>query len=202
MVIFFGQQHLEVQEKDGGSTVACDQFGNVYLSGYFQFTIDFDPGPGTSTLSSVSGWQDIFLIKLDNAGILFGLKSYGGSGIDNCLSMRIDQLNNIYCTGYFHDIVDFDPGPGIMNLPSAGLQDNYILKLDPSGDFVWVKTYGSIGDDFGTSLSFDSSNNVYATGQFYGTVDFNPNIGNYPLTALSSDGFITKLDPLGDFCGH
>ncbi|MBK9282752.1 MAG: hypothetical protein IPM51_00340 [Sphingobacteriaceae bacterium] len=138
--------------KDGGSTVACDQFGNVYLSGYFQFTIDFDPGPGTSTLSSVSGWQDIFLIKLDNAGNFIWAKSYGGSGIDNCLSMRIDQLNNIYCTGYFHDIVDFDPGPGIMNLPSAGLQDNYILKLDPSGDFVWVKTYGSIGDDFGTSF--------------------------------------------------
>jgi hypothetical protein len=48
---------------DYGNSIALDITGNVYTTGGFQGTVDFDPGTGTSYLSS-SGYPDIFISKL------------------------------------------------------------------------------------------------------------------------------------------
>jgi len=54
----------------------------------------------------------------------------------------------------------------------------------------------------GTSITTDASGNVYALGYFDGTVDFNPGVGVFTLTAAgTSDIFITKLDVTGNFFG-
>lgn len=99
-------------------------------------------------------------------------KSIGllSSGASICL----DQYNNVYTTGYFVDVVDFDPGIGIYNLSSYGAKDAFIQKLDANGQFIWAKNIGSVGDDYGNSIKIDSSGNVYTTGNFKNTVDFDP----------------------------
>ena len=71
---------------DEGRSIFADDLGNVYTTGFFMGTADFDPGVGISNLTS-SGEEDIFILKLDPAGNFLWAKSIGGSfedkGIDN-----------------------------------------------------------------------------------------------------------------------
>jgi len=55
--------------------------------------------------------------------------SLGGNSLDAGSSIDVDNLGNVYTTGYFQDTVDFDPGIGIFNLGSAGDLDVFILKV-------------------------------------------------------------------------
>ena len=52
-----------------GRDVVTDINGNVYTTGSFTGTVDFDPGAGTANLTS-AGSSDIFIQKLDVAGNL------------------------------------------------------------------------------------------------------------------------------------
>jgi hypothetical protein len=183
---------------DQGRSITTDSSGNVYTVGRFSSTVDFDPGAGTSNLTS-SGDLDIFIQKLDSSGDFVWVKQIGSTGTDNEPIIKLDSSGNIYVLGYFMATVDFDPGAGTSNLTSAGAHEIFLLKLDSSGDFVWVKQIGSTGDDYGASLLVNSSN-IYITGGFVGTVDFDPGAGTANLTSAgSTDMFVLKLDSIGDY---
>jgi len=69
-------------------------------------------------------------------------------------------------------------------LTPLGKRDVFICKLDSSGNLVWVKDMGGAGAACGSySLALDHSNNIYATGYFGGTVDFDPGSGVYNQTS-------------------
>ena len=90
-----------------------------------------------------------------------------------------DASANVYTTGWFRGTADFDPGPGVVNGTSAG-NGLYILKLDAQGNFGWVDivTSGvSNAHVSGNSLTNDAAGNIYVTGNFSGTVDFDPGPG-------------------------
>lgn len=101
--------------------------------------------------------------------------------------------------GYFTDTIDFDPGLGVQNLVSNGGFDVFILKLDPSANFLWIRQMGGILDDFSTAITLDANSNIYATGNFEGTVDFDPGPGVQTfVSGGSDDGFIQKFDSNGN----
>ena len=54
---------------------------------------------------------------------------------------------------------------------------------------------GGTGNDYGgTSIAIDSNSNVYTTGMFSGTADFDPGAGTFNLTSAGSgDIFVSKL---------
>jgi len=115
-------------------------------------------------------------------------------------NILVDASGNVYTSGYFNDTVDFDPGSGVFNLVSAGDIDAFISKVDASGNFVWAKRFGSTSDDGSLGMALDASGNIYTSGAFSGTVDFDPNSGTLNLTATGRlDIFISKLDPSGNF---
>lgn len=182
-----------------GVSIAIDLAHSVYTTGCFKGTVDFDAGTGTFNLTS-SGGNDVFISKLDSSGNFVWAKIIGSIGDDVGTSIVTDNLGNIYITGYFGGTVDFDPGAGIYNLSTQGARDIFILKIDSSGNFIWAKTIGGTGNDGASSITIDALNNVYITGYFEGTVDFNPNIGTYNLTSSGiEDIFISKLDSSGNF---
>ncbi len=183
---------------DGGVSITSDALGNVYVGGFFEGIVDFDPSPGVYNLSS-TGSQDIFVLKLDAFGLLVWAKQMGGTGIDGASSITADTSGNLYIIGYFHGTADFDPGPATYNLTSAGNQDVFILKLDASGNFVWAKQLCGTSNLVGSSIAIDSIGNTYVAGSFDGTVDLDPSPASLNFTSAGgTDIFIAKLDALGD----
>ena len=179
--------------EDFGHAITTDALGNVYTTGWFSAIVDFDPGTGTLNLTT-AGIYDIFIQKLDANGNLIWAKSMGGTGDDYGTSITVDALGNVYTTGYFETIVDFDPGVGTLNLTSAGASDIFIQKLDSNGNFLWANTMGGSSADQGISIIADASGNVYATGSFRDTVDFDPDTSTLNLiSAGASDIFIQKI---------
>src|SRR5437764_6726918 len=84
-------------------------------------------------------------------------KSIGGAGMDVGNSIAVDASGNVYTTGSFEGIVDFNPGAGVFNLTSSGLTDMFISKLDAYGNFVWAKAIDGPDYDFGNSIAIDIS---------------------------------------------
>ena len=184
---------------DQGNSITIDTAGNIFITGQFQHTVDFDPGVGISNLAS-TGSTDIFVLKLDSSGNFIWAKGFGGTGTDVGLSIATDLIGNIYTTGYFAGSADFKPGPGSTFLTSNGGYDVFVQKLNPNGNFIWAKGMGGSTFDYGRSISVDSSGNVYLIGDFRGTADFFSGSGAVYLTSRgSSDVFVQKFNTSGIF---
>ncbi|MEQ8625617.1 MAG: T9SS type A sorting domain-containing protein [Vicingaceae bacterium] len=184
---------------DEGRSITVDK-NNIYVTGDYIGNVDFDPGSGTSFLPSFSGINS-FIQKLDLNGNLLWVNGVLGSGSEGGYKVELDRNSNVYSTGSFEGTVDFDLGAGVRNLTSNGLSDIFIQKLDSAGNFVWAQSMGSSGEDRGLSITTDSSSNVYTTGYFEVTVNFNTDPTG--LRNLTSNGkadiFIQKLDKDGSF---
>ncbi len=183
-----------------GKSIAVDTDGNVYTTGIFNGTVDFDPGIGVFNLSS-NGSADVYVQKLDMNGDLVWAKSIGGSTTyDMVNSMILDDSGNIYIVGEYGGTVDFDPGAGNFDLTSNGGRDIYIQKLDTDGNFVWAKSIGGTQDEEGAAIALGINGDVYVGGVYAGIVDFDPGAGVFELTSISyNENFIQKLDSNGDF---
>ncbi len=188
-------------DSDNGEGIVVDGAGNVYTVGRFEGTVDFDPGPGvyTLTVAGGAGDVDIFISKLNASGNFVWAKRIGGVTADEGYSIALDASNNVYTTGRFNTTVDFDPGAGTFNL-TASMQNAFVSKLDASGNFVYAKQLGGAGNSFGYSVFVDALGNIYSTGLFTSTCDFDPGAGTFNLTPLGvNDVFISKLDSSGNF---
>jgi hypothetical protein len=186
---------------DYANGIAVDAAGNVYTTGHFTDTCDFNPGAGVFNVIAF-GFGDTFVSKLDAAGNFVWVQQLGGIYVSIGYGIALDPFGNIYTTGYFNGTADFDPSGGTFNLTSAGGRDNFISKLDPAGNFMWAAQIGGLNNDNGVALAFDAAGNVYSTGAFQGTADFDPGVGTYNLTTSSPsdyDIFISKLSSTGNF---
>lgn len=188
--------------------VAVDNDGNVYSSGFFKGTVDFDPGTAVYNLSTVvSSRAEVYIHKLNAEGDFVWVKNFPAmSGIAQGslgLEMDIDPMGNVVTVGYFSGTVDFDPGANTHTLTSNGDKDGYISKLNANGEFISVYQIGGVGEDRVHDVDFDSDGNQYITGLFSSgsNVDFDASAsGTYTLTALGNrDMFILKTDSNNNF---
>ena len=180
--------------------MAVDSSGNVYTTGTFRGTADFDPGAGTANLTS-NGNDDIYVSKLDSSGNYVWAKNFGtASCCEQGYGIAVDSSGNVYTIGTFKNTVDFDPGAGTANLTASGFLDAFVLKLDSSGNYVWAKSFTGTGNVYAASMAVDSSGNIYTTGYFTETADFDPGAGTANLTSNGGyDVFVSKLDSSGNY---
>jgi len=186
---------------DLAHSISVDNSGNIYTTGSFRSTVDFDPGPGMANLTATITGSDIFVQKMDSSGNFLWARKFGAPLADYAYSNCVDALGNVYTTGTFTGTGgDFDPGVGSANLTSAGGEDIYIQKMDASGSFVWAKRIGGPYQDISYSICADALGNIYTTGKFDETADFDPGPGTYYLTSIvGRDIFVQKMDASGNF---
>ena len=181
---------------DWGTDVTIDSSDNVYLIGSFEGTVDFDPTSGTDNKTSMGGY-DIFLTKI-NADASYGWTyTMGGTGQDRGFGITTDSSGNVYLAGHFQETVDFDPTGGTDNKTSSEY-DVFLTKINSDASYGWTYTWtywlrmGGLSD---VRVITDSSGNVYLTGDFIETVDFDPTSGTDNKTSNGSgDLYLIKIN--------
>jgi hypothetical protein len=157
-----------------------DPMGNIIIAGTFTGTADFDPGPGTYTLNTTTGTSG-FICKLSSTGNFIWAVDLPLCYLMN--THKADAAGNIYSTGAY----------------SANSFDTFLWKLDPSGNTIWLKTFGGSYTDNGVDLAVDGFGNVYHTGVYSSSdMDFDPGAGTYTM-AGTMDAYLGKLDANGNF---
>jgi len=166
---------------DEGNSIAVDASSNIYVTGYFSISATF----GTTTLTS-SGYDDIFVAKLDSSGNWLWAKHAGSTISDAGESITVDSSGNSYITGYFKYSASF----GTITLTSSGVKDIFVAKLDSNGNWVWAKQTGGKYNDYAESIAVDANGNSYVIGYFPGSATF----GTITLTSSGDeDIFVAKL---------
>ena len=134
-------------------------------------------------------------------GRFFGETSANPNGYIQMRDIESDASGNVYAVGGFRNTVDFDPGPGIMNITSglANYDDIWFAKYNSSGTLLWVKilttpsVYGSVANQ----LTIDGDGDIYIAGRCQGALDLDPNAGTL-LLPVSSNWFLAKYDSDGN----
>ena len=180
-----------------------DGDGNLLVTGWFAAGFDFDPGPAVLELTT-TGNTDLFVLKLDPNGDLVWVKQVGSSSSAGLVlgeGIGTDLADNVYIAGRFTNITDFDPGPGLLQLPPFS-DGTYILKLDANGDFQWVREIVGNQSDVARDIAVAADGTSYTVGYFTGTPDFDNGPGTFTITSSFSgtaDVYILKLDATGNF---
>lgn len=182
-----------------GNALDIDGFSNVYVIGSFADTVDFDFGPDIHEVIVAPGERGAFILKVDQDGNFLWVKTWVEL---NPIDVAVDALGNPHITGKFNGLVDFDPGQNTYNL-AAFNQAVFVSKLTSEGEFDWARKLGSGFWEEGNCIAVDNDGNVYSGGRFDYTEDFDPGPDEFFLTPIGTasqwDGYISKLDPEGQF---
>lgn len=185
--------------------------GNLLITGKFNSTgaietIDMDPGEGVYNIETSSGYEDAFLLRLDNDGqFVFG-RSWAQDDNMTFFGVEINSLGEIVLAASFTGTIDFDPGEGVEMVAAQGIQwanslnrDVAIVKLDSQANFEWVKIIGSDGRELCGDVKVDNLDNIYLSGSFEDDSDFDPGESDYILTSLiEKDIYVAKYDTHGN----
>ena len=186
--------------EDVVKSMHVDEQGNVYTTGYFTDTADFDITTAGNYELTASAWYDVFVQKVDNQGNLVWAKKFGGEGFDLGSAISTDVAGNVLITGVFENTVDFDPDGSGTTLTSNGGQDIFVLKLSPSGAFIWATSIGSEGYEEALAIDATSTGNPVLVGHFSETIDFNSGDGVFTMSSVGgNDTFILQLKDDGAF---
>lgn len=198
-------------------TIILDINNNIFLTGNFRNTVDFDPSAGVANQTSV-GDVDVFFAKYTSAGAYVWVKvitsqqgQYDYPLEEIASSILIDASGNLYLTGFFLGVTDFDPSAGVANLTSTNFNVNtsntldiFLAKYDASGNYVWAKNIGGNSEDLSNAMSMDNAGNLIITGNFLTIIneyaDFDPSasVANISST-FGNSTFIAKYTNAGSF---
>ncbi len=109
--------------------IALDPDRNVYVTGFFDATMDADPGAGVSNLGNIGG-VDGFVIKLSRAGNYVWGNAVQGTDDETCQALVVDSSGNAHVTGKFTGMTDFSYGLEDYILQTGtGVEDAFVMKL-------------------------------------------------------------------------
>jgi len=179
---------------DRAEYVTVDALGNIYVTGSFSGTVDFDPGPGTASLSAQAG-TDAFVAKYDAAGNYVWSASFAESNNSTGKAVGVDVNGNVYVTGNFSGIISFSTGASYTSL---GGNDVFICKLNSTGGLEWGERIGGSSLDDASGIVADATGNIFALGMFEsGTIDLDPGPDSANYWAGTRNPYLVKLNTNG-----
>ncbi|MCU7933915.1 MAG: SBBP repeat-containing protein [Candidatus Thiodiazotropha sp. (ex Dulcina madagascariensis)] len=179
---------------DIGMSIAVDDIGYIYVTGYsFSSVNDFPVTDG----STYKGVGDAFVTILSGGGTMVFSTLIGGSGEDFGQGIAVDDSRNIYITGHTKNATtDY---PVTDDSTHHGADDVFVTKFSPTRTMIYSTLIGGSFADIGNDIAVDDSGHAYVTGY---TMDAWESLTDYPVTDGSShsgvsDAFVTKLSPNG-----
>ena len=122
----------------------------------------------------------------------------GGFSDDMGEAIATDAEGNCYVAGSFISNANF----GDISLTGNGVSDVFCGKLDSEGNWLWVNKIGGMDDVYARSITVSDSGYIFITGSYYGTINFGDislQSDGYGNAGASSDTFVAKLDPSGNW---
>ena len=182
----------------GPKKLAVDAVGNTYAAGVFNGTIALGTtvlvAAGTSAGPNLPAPADVFVAKLDAAGNYVWAIKASGDLADEVTGITVDGAGDVYVTGHFESYSLGFGGTTLFN--SSARAEAYVAKLSgTTGQWLWARRAGGIGNDFPTAIAVSASGGVYIAGSSSSrTADF----GAFTLVnSQSGDAFIAKLNVAG-----
>lgn len=180
------------QANDYGKSVACDQSGNIYLTGYTGSTINIST-PGSHQFI-YGGSTDGFLAKFDNTGVRLWGTYYGGTGpgAEGAEHVGVDILGNVFISGDAQTANGFTT-VGCYQPVYNGAIDAFAAKFSSTGVRVWGTYYGNIATDRGKSMCVDQFGNIYLGGETASTTTISTIGSHQPFLGGGIDGYLVKF---------
>jgi len=173
-----------------------DNLGNVYSVGRFQESVDLDPTNGVNIglgNTAFSMNYDLYVTKTSPLGVVLWSFVLGADKMDYVSDIVVSNSGDVYITGRFSGIMDFDPSASSFIVSSTDQYDAYVLKFNTAGVFQWVEIFSGAGSVVPNAITIDSNNDVIIVGGFDGTCEN----GIILSSSGSSDGWISKVSSSG-----
>lgn len=183
-------------QSQGAAAVATDTHGNVYVTGTFRGTVDFDPGPGEVTLTSDQATAS-YIAKYNTGGDLVWVRPLQGDDDVRAYDIVVDHAGYIGVTGSFEGTADLDPGPGVAQFESEGSEDIFLVRVDPNGNLDWGYSAGDSNSDVSYAIAVDAFNDLYITGSFEGDIQFGPQAAMFLSAEDEDDAFVARFTSFG-----
>ena len=153
--------------EDLGESVATDQAGNAFVTGY-TFSQDFPTANAFQPQFKGTG-SSAFVTKLNPTGSALVYSTYlGGSAStpdigDQGLAITVGADGSAYVAGAT-GATDF-PLANALQPTLAGKADAFLTKINPAGSALDYSTYlGGAGEDYAFAVAVDRGGNAYITG--------------------------------------
>lgn len=189
--------HYENTGSNASVTAVCqDAAGYVVVGGYFDGTLDADPGAGNVPVLS-SGTIDAFLSYHDMSGTNYWAYPYSGSASERVVDLKGDMQGNILVAGVFTGSIDLEISSSGTPLTCAGGRDAFFAHYGSSGILGNALHFGTAGDELALGISSFGPEMTIAL-QFENTIDMDPYGGGYAVVSNgSSDIAIGSYDIIG-----
>ncbi|UJG41187.1 MAG: SBBP repeat-containing protein [Candidatus Heimdallarchaeum aukensis] len=182
--------YLGGKYNDYARGITIDSEGYVYITGVTNST-DF---PTKNAFDdTLNGYSNIFLTKISSTADNIIYSTFlGGSSNDTCLSITVDNDQNVYLTGGTWSN-DFPIKNAIEERNPTYYSDIFVSMLNRSGTNLVFSTYfGGREEDVGRDIAVDSDGSIYIVG----STESNDLLLKSPLNSTLEgyiDAFIIKL---------
>jgi len=179
---------------DGGSNIldVAVKGNSVYCGGYFQNIIDFDPSASTVNKTSVDG-NDAFLLGLDTALNFQSVYELSGLSDQEIVEVEIGSFNDVFVAGHFYGTMDTDNTATTSTMTSNGTVDVFLITFSGGLPAAQYQLGGSSEDNV-YSMELSATDEIYVSGIFGSTVDFNPGGSVNDITVAGGyDGYLVKF---------
>jgi hypothetical protein len=142
--------------------LTLDSSNNILITGN---TISSTGIATTGAFKTVWGGSsdDIFIAKLNTAGVRLWGTYYGGNAEDGGRDIKCDKNGNIFITGYTGSDSTIAT-LGTNQYLFGGVKDAFLVKFNAVGNRLWGTYFGGSGEEYAYSLIVSPNNDLFITG--------------------------------------